>query len=74
MDRKHLVWMIVGCSVPVVALALLPRLMGSGGGALALLLFLVCPAVHLIMMRGMPGQHDHGQHARDETKADSRSR
>jgi len=53
--------MIIGCSLPVVALVVLPLLGVSWGTALVFLLVLACPLMHLLGMHGghhQPGSQD----------------
>jgi len=47
--------MIIGCSLPVVALLVLPLLGVSWGSALFFLSVLACPLMHLLGMHG--GHH-----------------
>jgi len=51
--------MIIGCSLPFVAVLLLSLLGVSWGTALVFLLVLACPLMHLF---GMHGDHGHPRH------------
>lgn len=50
--------MVIGCSLPIVAVLLLPMFGVSWGTALLFLLVLACPLMHLL---GMHGSHHHPQ-------------
>ncbi len=53
--------MVVGCSLPLVAVLLLPLLGVSWGTVLVLLMLLVCPLMHLLGMHSGHGGHEGGQ-------------
>ncbi len=58
--RRHYLWMIIGCVLPLLLIFILPALGIGGGGSLVILVILMF-ACHLFMMRG----HDkekHGEH------------
>lgn len=57
MNRKHLILMIVGCSVPIVALATVFIFQIELSTTLLFVLLLLCPLSHLFMMGG----HSHGK-------------
>ncbi len=62
MDRKHWWIMILCCLIPILAIAAISVLGVSGNSVLYFGLFLLCPLLHLVMMRGMKssqGQHQH---------------
>lgn len=71
--KKHGLLMLLCCLIPVMIVALLPRL-GFNLGPLAKLapfaVFLICPLMHVgmmfFMMKGKKGScHDGGQDSRD---------
>ncbi len=67
MKRKHMFWMFVGCIVPIVAVVALLAAGVRLPGGLLLPLILLCPAMHLLMMRGAHGDHEHSDdHAAHE--------
>lgn len=57
MNRKHLILMIVGCSVPIVALAAVWLFQIELSTPLLFALLLLCPLSHLFMLGG----HGHGE-------------
>lgn len=58
---KHSWLMVIGCSLPIVAVLLLPMFGVSWGTALLFLLVLACPLMHLFGMHGAHGGHGDGQ-------------
>ena len=62
MDKKHVLIMLACCLVPVAALGAIFIFKVPVTGVVYVGLLLLCPAMHLLMMRNMTG-HDHsGQH------------
>lgn len=59
--RKHMLLMLACCLIPIVALGAILVLGVSANSALVLGMLLLCPLLHVLMMRGMMGGH--GQHA-----------
>lgn len=64
MTRGRWLLMIVGCLMPVILLAVVFRLVDEVGSLLLLGFLLLCPAVHLVLMRdhlgfGHAGSDDH---------------
>ena len=55
MTRKHLVLMAIGCLLPITALAAIFLFQVQVSAVLLFGLFLLCPALHLFMMRGHMG-------------------
>ncbi len=53
MDRKHWWIMILCCLIPIFAVVAIYVLGVSGNSVLYFGLFLLCPLLHLVMMRGM---------------------
>ncbi|HEC61497.1 MAG TPA: DUF2933 domain-containing protein [bacterium] len=68
MNRKHLFWMILGCTVPLAVLVALPLLGVSLSGIWTLLLFLFCPLIHLVMMRGKHGTQEGNEQSHEHSK------
>jgi hypothetical protein len=64
MTRKHLLLMAFGCTVPILALAAIFIFQIQISTVFLLGLFLVCPAVHVWMMRGHTG---HSAHVPEQT-------
>jgi len=61
---KHNFWMIAACAQPLLLVFLLPAFgVGSGGYLFIFLLF--CFGVHLLMMSGHNGNHDHQSGRKD---------
>jgi hypothetical protein len=59
MGTKHALWMILGCTLPLLLIFVLP-LFGISGGVSLLIFIILMFACHLFMMRGH-GKHDgHG--------------
>jgi hypothetical protein len=59
MSRKHLLIMAIGCTVPILALAAIFLFQVQVSTVLLFGLFLFCPALHLLMMRGQAGHSSH---------------
>lgn len=62
MTRKHLILMAVGCLLPIAALAAIYLFRIQVSTVLLFGLFLLCPALHLLMMRDHmrhPSSHQH---------------
>ena len=57
---KHTLIMILGCLIPLALIAVLWAV-GIAGSYLILGVLLLCPLMHIFMMRGMRkgGEHDH---------------
>lgn len=51
MTRKHLILMAIGCLLPIAALAVIYLFQIQVSTVLLFGLFLLCPALHLVMMR-----------------------
>ena len=65
MTRKHLILMAIGCLLPIAALAAIFLFQIKVSTALLLGIFLLCPALHLFMMR------DHMEHTHPISKKES---
>jgi hypothetical protein len=59
MTRRHILLMAIGCSVPMIALAAIFLFEIQLSTVLLLGLFLLCPALHLWMMRSHIGKSLH---------------
>jgi hypothetical protein len=58
---KHTLIMVLCCLVPMLLVVLFIR--AGIGGALSFLVILLCPLMHIFLMRGMHGKHAHnGKH------------
>lgn len=60
MNRKHLLIMLA-CCLPVIGLLVAYLLGAPLGSSGFLLIMLLCPLIHLFMMRGMGHDHEHAQ-------------
>lgn len=58
MTREHLVLMLLGCALPIAALAAVFLFQVELGTTALLALLLLCPLSHLLMMGG----HGQGKH------------
>lgn len=62
---KHMLLMIAGCLAPILVLVLMKSL-GFGGGTLFKVIssfgFLLCPLIHIFMMKGMAGDKKENCH------------
>jgi hypothetical protein len=65
MGKKHGLWMILGCTLPLLLVFVLPLLGISGGGSLFIFIILMF-ACHLFMMGGHSGHGEHSEHERME--------
>ncbi len=59
MNKKHILLMIIGCLVPLIALSAIFVFQIKVSTVVLFSLVLLCPALHLLMMRGHMG---HGSH------------
>ena len=60
MTRKHLILMAIGCLLPIIALAAIYLFQIQVSTVLLFGLFLLCPVLHLLLMRdhmGHPSSH-----------------
>ncbi|MCL7412748.1 MAG: DUF2933 domain-containing protein [ANME-2 cluster archaeon] len=54
MAEKHMFMMVLCCAIPLIAVAVLWYI-GIGDKYLIYVVMLLCPILHLVMMRGMHG-------------------
>ena len=64
MNKKHMLIMLACCLVPLAAFGAIAVFKVPVNTVVYVGLFLLCPAMHLLMMRNMTG-HDHGGQAHD---------
>jgi hypothetical protein len=57
---KHALLMLACCLIPLALIVGLPATGLNLGGVAPFLMLLLCPLMHIFMMRGMG--HDHGKH------------
>lgn len=65
MDKKHGLWMILGCTLPLLLVFVLPLFGISGGGSLFIFIILMF-FCHLFMMGGHGRHGEHGEHSDNE--------
>lgn len=70
MSSKHMMIMMLCCLIPLAGFFLVSvfGLSLSSLGTIALVL--LCPLLHILMMRGMGGRHSEGQPSCHETKSE----
>jgi hypothetical protein len=60
---KHMILMVLCCAIPIILLLVLPILNLPEGGNLSSFLsfgiFLLCPLLHIVMMKGMMKHSNH---------------
>ncbi len=66
MNRRHLLLMAIGCTVPIMALAAVFLFQIQISNVLLIGLFLLCPALHLWMMRG---HTEHSPHVPEQSES-----
>lgn len=66
MKRNHLIWMIIGCTVPLLLIFLAPAF-GLGSNFSLLLFIITMFGFHLFMPHGH-GRHQHNSTPLKETK------
>lgn len=69
MKRNHLIWMIIGCIVPLLLIFLAPAL-GLSSNYTLLIFILAMFASHLLIPHGHGG---HGEHGHNENKESNTS-
>ena len=65
MSKKHVLIMLACCLIPLVALAAIFVFKIPANSVIYFGILLLCPALHLLMMRNMLG-HDHTGHSHTE--------
>ncbi len=76
-DRKHVLLMLACCLIPLAALGAVIFFAVPLNSVIYLGLILLCPAMHLLMMRSMGHDHheqDHEQHHSTLSTPQSRNR
>ncbi len=68
MNKKHVLIMLACCLIPLVALAAIFVFKIPATGVIYFGILLLCPVLHLLMMRNMMG-HDHAGHYQAERPA-----
>ena len=62
MHRKLLLLMVLGCALPIVALAAVLLFQLQLSGAVLFAIVLLCPLSHLLMLGGMGQGHEPSKH------------
>lgn len=71
MKNKHLIWMLIGCVLPLLLIFFAPAL--GLGSNVSLLIFIVAMfACHLFMPHGHGGHEGHGQHDHSPNQKEER--
>lgn len=65
MQKKHVWMMLACCLIPLAGLAAIWVFKIPANNVLYVGLVLLCPLMHLLMMRGM-GNHNHGEAGADQ--------
>ncbi len=65
MKKNHVLWMIIGCGLPLLLIFFAPAL-GLGSGTTLLIFILAMFACHLLMP-----MHSHGKHNHEENQLNS---
>ncbi len=60
MKKNHILWMIIGCGLPLLLIFFAP-VMGLGSGTTLLIFILTMFACHLLMPMHQHGGHSHEQ-------------
>ncbi len=68
MNKKHILIMLACCLIPLVALTAIFVFRIPATGVIYFGILLLCPVLHLLMMRNMMG-HDHAGHQQAERPA-----
>ncbi len=71
MNRKHALLMVLCCLIPLAALAAVSIFRIPANTVIYVAILLACPAMHLVMMKGMMG-HNHEEtsaHAHHQVEA-----
>ena len=67
--KRHSLWMLLGCALPLLLLFVLP-LLGVSGNVATFLFILVMFACHLLAMRGHTHKHDGDERTRGNPHGD----
>jgi hypothetical protein len=63
--KKHIIWMIIGCGLPLLLIFFAPAL-GLGSGTSLFIFVLAMFACHLLMPMHSHGGHDHSGHTHND--------
>jgi len=63
--KKHIIWMIIGCGLPLLLIFFAPAL-GLGSGTSLFIFVLAMFACHLLMPMHGHGGHGHSSHAHND--------
>ena len=69
MNRKHALLMVLCCLIPLVGFAAISIFRIPANTVIYVGLALACPAMHLLMMRGMVDHNHDGEHAHYQVEA-----
>ncbi len=69
MNRKHALLMVLCCLIPLVAFAAISIFRIPATTVVYVALALACPAMHLLMMKGMMDHNHDGEHAHHQVEA-----
>ena len=71
MNRKHALLMVLCCLIPLVGFAAISIFRIPANTVIYVALALACPAMHLLMMKGMMGhdRDDASKHAHHQVEA-----
>lgn len=59
--KKHMLLMLACCLIPIAGLVAISVFRIPASNVLYFGMILLCPLLHLVMMRGMMGGHNHGE-------------
>lgn len=65
--QNHSLMMILCCAIPIILVLLILPLFGFSTTSLSWLILLLCPLLHIIMMKGMMNGGCHGNHKHKES-------
>lgn len=69
MNRKHGLLMVLCCLIPLAGFAAISIFRIPANTVIYTGLVLLCPVMHLLMMRGMTNHNHDGEHAHHQSKA-----
>ena len=68
MNRKHALLMVLCCLIPLAAFAAISIFRVPVNTVIYVAIALACPAMHLLMMRGMANHNHDGEHPHHQGK------